>query len=635
MGLINSEDIAAVRDRARLDDVVGDVVVLRSAGGGNYKGLCPFHDERSPSFHVTPEKGFWHCFGCGEGGDVIDFVRRVDGLSFVEAVESLAGRVGVTLRYEDADGGAAPPSDYAVKRRLAALNDAAAARFHDQLMALPVSHPARVFLSERGFDESHAAAAQVGFASAGGTDLQEWLMQAKGASVSDLLAAGLTVEGARGTYDRFRGRLMWPIRDAAGTIIGFGGRRLLDTDNGPKYLNTPETVLYKKSHVLYGLDVARKHVASEGRVVIVEGYTDVMACRAAGIRTAVATCGTAFGPDHVALLRRVIGDDGSFGGEIVFTFDGDEAGQKAALRSFDLDSKFTNHTFVAVEPSGADPCDVRLARGNDGLRQLVNGRVPLFEFVLTLTLNRHDLTSPEGRAVALEHVTPILAKIRDVDVRRGYERRIAERLGISESRVDSLTRQSSRRTTQRSATPPRPDASGPVPVPAYGTPEWVEREALKCVIQFPWAVPDWYQIVEDSAYLVPQHLAIHRLVTTALTPGAPGPDADPDAMRTWLTQVMDAIGGDTQLRAFFIELSLEPVPVNTENPAEVQLYALRTYANLVDENARRTEETIKGVISTLDPTDDEYGARLDEYQAVKDYRKSIRDDRLDAETDYR
>lgn len=623
MGLINSDDIANVRDRARLDDVVGTVVTLRSAGGGNYKGLCPFHDEKSPSFHVTPSKGLWHCFGCQEGGDVIDFVRKIDGLTFVEAVEQLAGRFNVPLRYEDNADRPTAPSDYAVKKRLSLVNGYAAERFHTLLLALPEDHPARAFLGERGFTVDHLVDAQVGFAPAGGRDLIDWLSRVHQIPVADVVAAGLAVEGSRGTYDRFRGRLMWPIRDAAGTVVGFGGRKLFDDDQGPKYLNTPETVLYKKSHILYGLDVARKRVASEGRVVIVEGYTDVMACRAAGIRTAVATCGTAFGADHVALLRRVVGDDGAFGGDIIFMFDGDQAGRKAAVRSFDLDSKFTNHTFVAVEPSGQDPCEVRLARGDDGLRALIDSRVPLFEFVLTLTLNQHDLATPEGRAVALEQVAPILTQIRDVDVRHGYERKLAEQLGISESRVGAAARVTGAKRNV--------DGNSPA-VPEYGTSEWLEREALKCVIQFPWAAPDWYfPLVEETAYLNRDHLAVHKIVHKKLGQTPDNSVFSDEQTRVWLGSLLDEAGEDDQVRSLIADLSLAPTPTD-DNVEQIELYVVRTYANLVDEAASRVEEDTRSKIAAVNLGDAEYDRLLDAYQTIKDYRRSLKKERQEYES---
>ena len=237
-------------------------------------------------------------------------------------------------------------------------------------------------------------------------------------------------EGNRGIYDRFRGRLIWPIRDIAGDTIGFGARKLYEDDQGPKYLNTPETTLYKKSQVLYGIDLAKRNIAKDRQLVVVEGYTDVMACHLAGITTAVATCGTAFGTDHIKIARRLLSDDGT-GGEVIFTFDGDAAGQKAALRAFEEDQRFTAQTYVAVEPTGADPCDLRQTRGDAAVRDLINTRRPLFEFAIRATLKRHNLDTVEGRVAALRESAPVVAQIRDAGIRPAYARELAGWLGMS------------------------------------------------------------------------------------------------------------------------------------------------------------------------------------------------------------
>ena len=374
-GRINDEDIVLVREKARIDEVVRDYVTLKSAGGGSLKGLCPFHDERSPSFNVNPAKGAWYCFGCGEGGDVIGFLRKVDHLSFTEAVEKLAGRYGVTLRY--AEGSSAPNRQAGTRSRLIEANKAAAA-FYVERLASPEAEIGRTFLTERGFDAAAAAHFGVGYAPKG-WDVLLTHLRGKGFTDDQLADAGLVARGGqRGIYDRFRGRLVWPIRDTSGDVVGFGARRLHDDDEGPKYLNTPETALYKKSQVLYGIDLARKEIAKSRQAVIVEGYTDVMAAHLAGVTTAVATCGTSFGSDHIGVLRRLLMDDGVFTGKVVFTFDGDAAGQKAAERAYSEDQRFTALTFVAVEPDGMDPCELRSPRAIRRSSDLVSrGRAPV------------------------------------------------------------------------------------------------------------------------------------------------------------------------------------------------------------------------------------------------------------------
>src|SRR5690349_20208065 len=387
-GRIRQADVDEVKARTNIADIVGERVALKSAGVGALKGLCPFHDEHSPSFNVRPQAGFYHCFGCNESGDVYSFLRNIDHLSFTEAVERLAGRIGYALHYED--GGDAPETSG--RTRLYAANAAAAEFFRAQL-ATPEADIARRFLGERGFDAGAAAHFGVGFAPKGWSGMLDAL-SAQGFSRDDLTAAGLVSQGQRGVYDRFRGRVVWPIRDVTGQVLGFGARRLFDDDNGPKYLNTPETTIYKKAQVLYGLDLAKRDISREHRVVVVEGYTDVMACHLAGVTTAIATCGTAFGSDHITVLRRVMGDD-SAAGEVVFTFDPAAAGQTAGLRAFADAKRFNAQTYVAVGPEGLDPCDLRLRRGDGAVRSLVDAKSPMVEFVLDQRISGFDLASVE------------------------------------------------------------------------------------------------------------------------------------------------------------------------------------------------------------------------------------------------
>ncbi|WP_127127227.1 DNA primase [Georgenia sp. SYP-B2076] len=443
-GLIRREDIAAVRERARIEEVVGTYVTLKTAGVGSMKGLCPFHDERTPSFHVRPQLGLWHCFGCDEGGDVISFVQKIDHLPFSEAVEHLAGKVGVQLRYED--GGTGRPREEPGRRQRLIEAHRVAEEYYVEQLDTPGGLPGRQFLAERGFDRQAAATFGVGYAPQGWDHLMRHL-RGRGFTEAELTASGLVSQGNRGVYDRFRGRLVWPIRDVTGETIGFGARRLFEDDQGPKYLNTPETVLYKKSQVLYGLDLAKRAIAKERKVVVVEGYTDVMAAHLAGVGTAVATCGTAFGTDHIRIVRRLLGDTAdaaagvilasgvTHGGEVIFTFDGDAAGQKAALRAFDEDQRFASQTFVAVGPDGLDPCDLRLQRGDAAVRDLVASRQPLFAFAIRSVLAQLDLGTAEGRVAALRSGAPVVAGIRDRALRWEYARELAGWLGMDEPTV--------------------------------------------------------------------------------------------------------------------------------------------------------------------------------------------------------
>nr|WP_197981216.1 MULTISPECIES: DNA primase [Frigoribacterium] len=504
--MIKRDDIDEVRSRTNIADVVGDHVTLKGAGVGSLKGLCPFHDERSPSFHVRPQVGRYHCFGCGEDGDVYSFVMKMDHTTFQEAVERLAGRIGFALHYED--GGQA--SDHGNRARLLAANEAAREFFVEHLTAADAD-PARRFLGERGFDPAAAERFGVGFAPKSFDALRSHL---KGLRFTDeeLVTAGLLSQGDRSPYDRFRGRLLWPIRDVTGSTIGFGARRLLDDDKGPKYLNTPETPVYHKSQVLYGLDLARRDIAKGKQVVIVEGYTDVMACHLAGVTTAVATCGTSFGVDHIKLLRPMLGDvggaDTSTAGEVVFTFDPDEAGQRAASRAFAEESRFSAQTFVAVAPDGLDPCDLRLNRGDDAVRRLVDTKRPMFEFMIRRVLDAHDLETVEGRVAALRAAAPVVAGIRDRSMTQGYVRSLAGWLGLDPGEVATSVEEARRasgavaaleRAQPKSVSdgrqsitslPPLPEEpAGPslMTLPGDLTTR-LERDALMAILQQPAAV---------------------------------------------------------------------------------------------------------------------------------------------------
>ena len=531
-GRIRREDVEAVREQTRIDEVVGEHVTLKTAGVGSMKGLCPFHDERSPSFHVRPQVGFYHCFGCGEGGDVISFLQKVEHLSFAESVERLAGRIGYQLRYED-EGTGPRREDVGRRQRLLDAHRVAEEFFRGQLET-PGAEPGRVFLSERGFDRAAAQQFGVGFAPQGWDALSKHLT-GRGFTGDELVASGLLSQGGRGSYDRFRGRLVWPIRDITGATVGFGARKLLEEDQGPKYLNTPETPIYHKSQVLYGIDLAKREIAKRKQVVVVEGYTDVMACHLAGVPTAVATCGTAFGGDHAKVVRRLLVDDDALTGEIVFTFDGDEAGQKAALRAFAEDQRFVARTFVAVEPHGLDPCELRQTRGGEAVQALVASRQPLFEFAIRSSLKRFDLDTAEGRVQALRAAAPVVAGIRDTSLRPEYARQLAGWLGMDVDEVRGTVSRAARLGTpaagqsrngsrgsgaqgpegQRSddvaAAPvglPRPDPRDPV--------TRLERQVLEVVLQVPHLLPvDQFAQVTPSTFTAPAYRVVHETVVGA------------------------------------------------------------------------------------------------------------------------
>lgn len=553
-GRIRPDDIARVRDAAGIAEVVGDHVTLRPAGGGSLKGLCPFHEERSPSFHVTPAKGLYHCFGCQVGGDVIDFLERIEHLTFQEAVEKLAARFGVELRYDETSTGARRPQGE--RTRLLEAHRVAAQFYAAQLQEAEAV-VGRRFLDERGFDEAAAAHFGVGYAPNSWDALTRHL-RGKGFTDRELTVGGLSKEGQRGLIDRFRGRLMWPIRDITGDTIGFGARKLLDDDQGPKYLNTPESPIYRKSQVLYGIDLAKRSISQQRKAVVVEGYTDVMACHLSGVETAIATCGTAFGSDHVKVLRRLLMDNDTFGGQVVFTFDGDAAGRKAAMRAFADDQRFVAQTFVAVEPGGLDPCELRQQQGDEAVAALVDKPVPLFEFAIRSTLAEHDLDQPAGRVAALRAAAPVVAQIRDQSLRPEYARSLAGWLGMEVQPVLDAVSQAHRQLKQRPAQQPtttETTADKPQGVPRPDPSDRRlkgPRELLKLAVQHPAKLGPGFDELPADLFSHPGYVAVCDGVIAA------GGVATADGH--WLQRLSSAAADDS-VRSLITELAVEPIQV--------------------------------------------------------------------------
>ncbi len=591
-----------MRSRVNIADVVGDYVTLKSAGIDSMKGLCPFHDERSPSFHVRPQAGRYHCFGCGEGGDVFTFLQRMDHASFTEAVERMAARIGFELHYED--GGQAN-ADHGNRARILAANQAAAEFFVAQLGA-PEAEPARAFLGERGFDPAAAQHFGVGFAPKSFGALGAHLAK-KGFSEAELLTAGLLSQGDRGAYDRFRGRLVWPIRDVTGQTLGFGARRLLDDDKGPKYLNTPETPVYHKSTVLYGIDLARKDISRGRQIVVVEGYTDVMACHLAGVTTAVATCGTSFGVDHIKVVRRMLGDldnpDTTGLGEVVFTFDPDEAGQKAASRAFTEEQRFAAQTFVAVAQDGLDPCDLRLKRGDDAVRRLISGKKPMFEFMTRRVLDAYDLDTVEGRVGALRAAAPVVAGIRDRALAVGYVRKLAGWLGMDPDEVGRAVREASAgqpaarsSSTTRSAGVEEQGSGGGVGPSMNDLPAdlvtRMERDALMAILQHPEVLPVELGRRALSGTFTNGSLAVVRDGISA--------NADNWAATGWLERIIEDV--PAPFATLVKELGVAPMPVRGE--AALESYCTGIVSTLIDRDLLRRKSELVGRLQRLDPASD-------------------------------
>ncbi len=621
-GRISDTDIALVRERSPIADIIGEHLQLRNAGGGSLKGLCPFHDEKTPSFHVTPARGFWHCFGCNEGGDVITFVQKIDHLSFTEAIERLAARVGIELRYEQ--GGAAPRQQQGERIRLVAANKAAA-EFYAEQLATPGARTAREFLQGRGFDEAAAQQFGVGYSPDDWDQLTRHL-RGRGFTDRELTLAGLSRDGQRGPIDRFRGRVMWPIRDITGDVIGFGARRLRDDDPvQAKYLNTPETPLYKKSQVLYAVDMAKREIALRRQAVVVEGYTDVMACHLAGVPTAVATCGTAFGADHIKILRRLLMDQDEFRGEVIFTFDGDEAGRKAALRAFDDDQQFVTQTFVAVQRDGLDPCDLRLQKGDAAVRELVAGRSPMFEFAIQSVLDRCDLDAAEGRIKARGAAMAVVRGIRDVALRVEYARWLAGRLGLADPNELVAEAKGDVVDVRRSARPKAaPPGQGALLVPPTDTRDpvvQIEREAVKLAIQRPGLVGPLFDAVEPGAFTVAAYDAVRTLIIDV-------GGATSAATETWAATLRDKAPDDA-LRNLVTELAVEPLRITTDDDRR---YAEAVLARLQELHATRRIAELKAKLQRLNPVEEteDYNRMFGELVAFEQHRRGLRERALGA-----
>jgi DNA primase len=608
-GRIRDEDIALVRDRTSIVDVISEQVTLKPAGGGNLKGLCPFHDEKSPSFNVTPARGFYHCFGCGAGGDAINFVMELDHLTFAEAIERLAGKAGVQLRYEEA--GPAPVRQTGQRQRLIAAH-VEAAHFYAEQLGTPGARPAREFLAQRGFDRAAAERYSCGFAPDAWDLLTKHLRQ-KGFTSQELVTAGLAREARSGSLiDRFRRRLLWPIKELSGDVIGFGARKLFDDDDGPKYLNTPETPIYKKSHVLYGIDLAKREIAKQGRAVIVEGYTDVMSCHLAGVPTAVATCGTAFGGDHIGVLRRLLMDTDAFHGEIIFTFDGDAAGQKAALRAFEDDQRFAAQTYIAVSPDNMDPCELRLAKGDVAVRDLVARREPLLAFALRSVVSRYNLDDVEGRVGALREAAPLVARIKDRGLGMQYVGKLADYVGIDVEDVRRAVGEAARRAGSAAGAPQRivtdPGADSPL--------RMVEREALKLALQDPVLAGPMFDSVDDVAYAHPVHAVVRAAIAEA------GGAATATAGVSWVERVRDCCA-DLAAKALVAELAVEPMHLAAEPDPR---YVTVTLARLQLPSISRRIADLKSKLQRLNPVTnvDEHLRLFGELVSLEQHARALR-----------
>jgi DNA primase len=631
-GRIRDDDLQLVRSRSPIAEVVGEYLQLRNAGGGSLKGLCPFHEEKTPSFNVTPARGLWYCFSCAEGGDVIAFVRKIDNLGFTEAVERLAARASIELRYEQ--GGHVPGQEQSKRRRLIEAHRAAADFYAEKLLGASAG-PARDFLSSRGFEIADAQRFGVGYAP------DDWEvttrhLRGRGFTEDELLTGGLAGRGRHGLVDKFRGRLIWPIRDLAGDVLAFGARKLSADDNGPKYLNTPETPIFKKSSVLYGADLAKRDIAQRRQAVIVEGYTDVMACHLAGVTTAVATSGTSFGEGHIAILRRLIMDDRQLWGEVIFTFDGDAAGRRAALRAFGLEEKFKTQTFIAVQPDGMDPCDLRVKEGDTAVKQLVAGRVPLYEFAVRGAMSDFDLESGEGRIGALDAAAKIVASIKDIGLRKVYAGRIDRWLGLMDetlvlNRIGAYIPGGAgsdggrgRPTVARQRTQDAGAQAPSRPAPASYDPQDpvinLERQALKLAIQRPALLGPAFDGLAADVFSASAHQAVRELIGDCGGVAAAGP------AREWVDRLLDSAPHDNA-RMFLTRLAVEPVEAPGAAGEPDDRYADYVLSRLEELAVSRRIAQLKSRLQRMNPVTEqpEYAQTFGDLVALEQRKKLLID----------
>lgn len=622
-GRIPESDIEAIRERAAIEEIVGEYVQLKPAGHDSLKGLSPFKDEKTPSFHVRPARGYYHCFSTGKGGDVFNFLMELEQLTFPEAVEAVADTIGYHINYQGGSTGARDVKPGTRKRLLAA--NKAAHEFYREQLETPEAEPGRNFLLERGFDKELIYRFECGYAPDGWDTLTKHLLR-RGFEVQELIDAGISSMGRRGPIDKFRRRLIWPIKDAAGNTIGFGARKLFDDDPMGKYMNTQDTLLYHKSKVLFGLDLAKRNISERHQTVIVEGYTDVMAMHAAGVTTAVASCGTAFGPDHLAAIRRHMLDDSYFRGELIYTFDGDEAGQKAAMRAFEGDQQFAGQSFVAVAPEGMDPCDLRLAQGDAALRDLVARRVPMFEFVIESLLKDYSLDSAEGRVQALRRTVPVVAAIEDQVLQKEYARRLAGWVGwpnpdevLDQVRAEAKRPQKDQR---RIAVKRDTEAAAPGQPPALQPPNpqdpilWPQREALKVALQHPDKAGSYFEGINPDAFTNDAYRQVREAIGNAGGLAAAA-EHGPNFLAAVAGEMRDLAG-----RNFVSELAVEPIHAD-----DIDRYVDSVLSRLQETRVGDQIAQLKSQLERMRPSEEPeaYNALFSDLVALEQARRELND----------
>lgn len=571
------DDIDEVRERADIVEIIGEHVRLRKAGR-SYKGLCPFHQEKTPSFTVDPEKGVYYCFGCQAGGSVFTFMEQTEGLSFPEAVESLAQRYGVQLR--EVSGSRKAPSR---RSRLLEAHEAAVGRYQE-LLASKEGEPVRAYLDSRGIRLELLARYKIGF---GGwrRDALFRAMLRSGFNGEELMSAGLATREGRGMRDTFVGRVVFPIFDPSGRPVAFGGRilpsehRPEEAPEGPKYLNSRESPIFRKSKILYGTNWARAAVVQSKRLVLVEGYTDVIALQAAGIEEAVATCGTSLTEEHMKEISSRFGDV-----RVILCLDADAAGRQAMSRErteelagaysagdqvrgsgwLPVGRGWLPEVAVANLPQGKDPADFVRAEGADGVTRILDESVPLVEFLLRRALEDTDPRTPDGRTRAVRRGIDVLRQVGDPLLRHEYALVLADRVGVDAYEVTRAMQEGGSAPRRRARSGDGPAA--PVKLTGHHR---VEHEALRALFSFPVLFADPQLGPHEDDFTLPVHRSIFRLAATELKEtGAL------DAGR--LTSRV----GDDELRRLVSELSMGEPPedrVARETLVRLKVFTLERY----------------------------------------------------------
>lgn len=572
MAKINDQDIDNLRESADIVEIVSAYTQLKRSGGQTFKGLCPFHSEKTPSFSVDAAKNLYHCFGCSRGGNIYTFVQEIENLPFPEAVEWLARKTGFPLRYEESRPGEAQASG--IKARLLEANKAATAFFHERLMNAPEAGPARDYLSGRGFGREVAERWQLGYAP--GRDALTRHLLSKGFAQKELEQADLSRRSERdgSLYDTFRQRITFPTWNLQGDVVAFGARAL--GDQQPKYLNSSETPVFSKSRVMYGLNRAKSAIA-RGSAVVVEGYTDVIALHEAGVTEAVATNGVALGETHFELLKK-------FSSRAVLMFDADDAGKSATERGFGIHHRIGLEVLVAPLPPGRDPADVVRGDGADGIKKVIESAQPLLEFKLEQTIGKLPLDTPEARSRAVSEAVKVLVLNPDQIARHQYAFTVARRIGVDPETVMQALQEERSGFSEVGKGSNERDRDRRLPGHVK-----VEREALQLLLTRTREMGAWFDEIVESDFTSPPRRELFKHAALAHDAGRPQAGAG----------VVDELSPDG--RSLFTELTVMENPVGFEDTAGIREVFVRLKVFKLEREIKSRRNTLQDVNPLVDP----------------------------------